>query len=196
MEGTDIYQYKDGLKVDHTYYGNGCPGAWKNEPPYYGGSTTTCSLRTLDTYDNETLKIGTYYTYQAATDGSGNKTNANRLINPDSFCPLGWQMPYGGTGGDYDNQPKSWLYLFETYGYESMTIEQEYAKTASYPFSYIKSGTMAFSLGVLMQSNTTGHYWSNASDISLGWRLHFMSGNVRGKLEKLDQPSAISIRCN
>ena len=87
--------------------------------------------------DNETQSIGTYFTYHLATLGSIGSTTANNSNAPDTFCPLGWQMPYGGTGGDYYDKSKSWKYLVETIYHLGGT---DGSALQSYPFSYVKSG--------------------------------------------------------
>ncbi len=142
MEGTDInFPDPDGLTNDHTYYGNGCPNGWRdNDPPLYGGSTISCSTNIVNTYDNkESQKIGAYYNFQAGTVGAGASITTENTNTLDTFCPLGWQMPYGGTGGDYYDQPKSFRYLTSIYG---LITNSDGYKLALYPFDYIKSGYM------------------------------------------------------
>ena len=195
MEGTDVYQYKDADRnSDHTFIGNGCPNQWENNPPYYGGSTTACSKRILKTEDGEDQLTGVDYSFQAAASGSGGTTvTADNTNSPDSFCPLGWQLPYGGSGGDYYDKSKSWRYLFTQYNipYDQ---GQGIDKVGLYPFSYIHSGAYSWSLGVLMQQGSTGHYWSLSSSTShQAYRLHFMW--QRYTVQALDKSNGGSLRC-
>ena len=139
MEGTLVtHSVDDSYTLNYTYYGNGCENDWGT------GSTRACATRYVTTYqDAETQTIGVYYNFQAATSDSGVLISIEYANAPDSFCPLGWQLPYGGTGGDYYNKSRSWKYLFDTkYG-----LTQDLAGgriTRSYPFSYIDSGTYRY----------------------------------------------------
>lgn len=61
-------------------------------------------------YDEHYL-LGNYYTWGAATAGSGAATMAEYAYAPESICPKGWQLPRDGTddGGFYN--------LLTAYGY-------------------------------------------------------------------------------
>ena len=154
MEGDDVYYGHDGQENrNHTYYGNGCPGNWDS------GSSKACGSRLTNTLDNETQDIGAYYNFQAAASGSGGTSLTTENANsPDTFCPLGWQLPYGGTGGDYYDQSRSWKYLFEAY---SINGDQSGSnKIRSYPLSYIFSGIYNYADGLLRYFGSHGMYWS------------------------------------
>ena len=139
---------------DHTYYGNGCPNTWAE-----GGSTTACDIRIEKTFDGEDQYIGVYYNYQAATSGSGAAPSVNNSIVSDTFCPLGWQMPYSGTGGDYYDKSKSWKYVFDEYGITNTVAGNK--KLRSYPLSYIVAGMYAwFSDGVILGVGSSSYYYS------------------------------------
>ena len=155
MEGTDISTGHAELNRnnDHTLYGNGCPNIWTADVPYNNGSTVACSTRLVATYQNEMQKNGTYYDFQAAATGSGGTSlSTDNTNSPDSFCPLGWQMPYGGTGGDYYDKSKSWKYLYEEYGQPNDASQQ------SYPIDLIKSGNYSWLAAVLFAQSKTGIY--------------------------------------
>ena len=142
MEGTIIYFPDSDISHDHTYYGNGCPNIQTSSiPDTWGGSEVACDIRIVQTYDGESQEIGTYYDGQAITAGSGETVTTSNTNAPDTFCPLGWQLPYGGTGGDYYDQSKSWLYLYTLYGYPSSS-EPASRAARSYPFSEVLSGYM------------------------------------------------------
>ena len=155
MEGTDVSVYKDTNKDhDHTYYGNGCEVNWNV------GSTTACSSRIDRTNDNEDLVIGTYYASQAATSGSsGTNITTQFELFKDTFCPIGWQLPYGGTGGDYYDKSKSIRFLLSTYSYEPSDTRYG-TKVRSYPFSFIRSGNYRWNTGMLFSQARDGDYWS------------------------------------
>ena len=128
---------------NHTYYGNGCTGDWNS------GSQIACSPAMVSTYDGEDQQIGVYYTFQAATSGSGGTTFATDNSNvPDTFCPLGWQSPYSGTGGDYYDKSRSWKFLFDKYSYDGSLTGSQGAR--SYPISIVMSGFYNWDTGLLM----------------------------------------------
>ena len=150
MEGrpNDLRVYIDtNVTHDHTYYGNGCG------PDI--GSTTPCSTRIVQTNDGENQKNGTYYHFQAATVGTGGTIASENANSPDTFCPLGWQLPYSGTGGDYYDQSKSWKYLYDFY------IDKEDLHFYVYPHSYIRSGFFGWEAGYVTNQFLTGNFWSN-----------------------------------
>ena len=153
MEGTDIDGHIDeNIAHDHSYYGNG-----HSAPQGGGGSAIAGTTRIVKTYDNENQKNGTYYTYQAATSGSGGSTYAKDNTNvPDSFCPLGWQLPYGGTGGDYYVQSRSWNNLMTVYNYDNNVTGQNSA--GSYPLSIILAGYFFFTTSRLYNQGNDAQY--------------------------------------
>ena len=142
MEGTNIYFPDTDRTHDHTYYGNGCPNRQDQTiPDTWGGSEVACSTRLTQTYDGETQKIGTYYDGQAGSSGSGETVAEENANYPDTFCPLGWQLPYAGTGGDYYDKSKTWRFLYNT-TYHYVSGAGIGNTISSYPFSEVYSGYM------------------------------------------------------
>ena len=157
MEGTSLLT--DGaINHDHSYYGNGCTNPFDTTKPNegYGGSTKSCSTRILSTADNEYQKNGTYYNFQAATDGTGAAIATDNTDSSDTFCPLGWQLPYGGKGGDYYDKSRSFKYLITAYNYSGLM-----SKVASYPLSYVKPGDYRLALGRLFEMTHINHQWTS-----------------------------------
>ena len=151
-----VAPYKDGTRSnDHSYYGNGCSSS-------SGGSITPCSTRIVQTADNENQENGVYYNFQAITNGTGASISATDTNSSDTICPLGWQLPHAGTGGDYYNKSRSWNYLFTTYGvaFDAGTTADA-TKIKSYPFSYVYSGYYNWTSGKLSDLNEHGYYWSS-----------------------------------
>ena len=168
--------YIDGeVKHDHTYYGNGCKQS--EYPQGEDGSITPCSTRITQDGDGQNQKNGTYFNFQAANSGSGGSITTDNMISPDTFCPLGWQLPYSGTGGDYYDKSKSWNYLYTTYNIAfNDGTASDVTKVRSYPISYIYSGLFAWSTGRLYGLDKTGDYWSSNSGIDyLGYDLFIMT---------------------
>ena len=200
MEGTDVSPYDDQNKDhDHTYFGNGCTTAMED-----GGSTSSCTTRLTSTYDGETQNIGVYYNFQATTSGfGGSGAYSTHPVSDDTFCPLGWQLPYAGTGGDYYDKSKSWEYLLDTYGIqtgsypEGGTEEQRSnsRKIRSYPFSYIQAGI--FRNGILGDMTTgKGRWWSiAATDSSMAWRFYYFIGDGSMTIETNLKFWQFSARC-
>ncbi len=162
-----VAPYKDGnIAHDHTYYGKGCKNGWGTDGD--GGSQTPCADsdaggRFITTADDETQKNGTLYHFQAVTSGSGASISTDNTNVPDSFCPLGWQLPYSGTGGDYYNKSRSWRYLFTTYNITFINgTAIDSTKIKSYPFSYVYSGFYYWGTGRLYAQSGNGRYWSSS----------------------------------
>ena len=191
MEGTPanmtMAPYKDGtLTNDHSYYGKGCKNSWGTSGE--GGSQTPCADsdaggRYVKTADNETQKNGTYYNFQAATVGAGGAMATDKTDSSYTFCPLGWQLPYSGTGGDYDDKSKSWNHLFKSYSLhigEGTSTSADATKVKSYPFSYVYSGRYYWATGRLYYQSIDGVYWSSTVVSSTGaYSLYTWSSGVR-----------------
>ena len=178
MEGTDIHLVDTNVNHDHSFFGNGCVTTWDTTDPYYGGSLVACSSRIVNTVDDEPQSTGSFYSFQAASSGSGAETTTDSTNSPDTFCPLGWQLPYDGTGGDYYDKSKSWRFLFNKYGY---SMQGGSTPMRSYPFSNILSGWCQFTVGAFQEMTKMGYWHSETVQGSNGvydfrldniWRQH------------------------
>ena len=194
MEGTDVYRYRDGNRNnDHTSYGNGCPNDWGTDGD--GGSGTSCDTKLVSTSDAEMQTIGVYYTFQAATSGTGAGMSTNNSNSPDTFCPLGWQLPYDGTGGDYYDKSRSWRYLFTTYNIAIINgTASDSTKIKSYPFSYVQSGYYHQSIGKLYLQNHAGFYRS--STVADTGRTYWLNIYNLFKLEGSNMVASVALRCS
>ena len=182
---------------DHTYIGMGCPNSWGSDGSTGSDIPCTNTGRIVRDADNEPQKNGTYYHFQAATLGTGVTTTIANANAPDTFCPLGWQLPYSGTGGVYYDKSKSWNYLFTTYdvSFNDGTTSDS-TKISSYPFSYILSGRYAWGTGRLYRQNGNGDYWSlTTSSDKINFNLSTWAGGVRitNLFYKL---AGFALRCN
>ena len=196
VEGTNVEQYKSvNYDEDHTYYGNGCTNA--EHTPGKDGSDVSCSTRIIQSFDqSEDQSIGVYYDYQAATAATGRLATADNTNSPDTFCPLGWQMPYSGTGGDYYDKSKSWAFLLNKYGYGPDA--SGFAGFASYPLSNIRSGSYYWYRGLLQYMKTNILQWSittkyNAS--SAAYWINAWSTMIKHP-DLGNQLMGVSIRCS
>ena len=160
----DLTVYKDtSYSHDHTYYGRGCRNGWGVDGD--GGSITPCADsdaggQYVATADGETQKTGVFYHFQATTVGTGNDLTTDNAVVTDSFCPLGWQLPYGGTGGDYYDKSKSNKYLFNEYAITSGA--PGVTSILSYPISYIMSGRVSFQHGRLYMQEVRSQQWKGS----------------------------------
>ena len=180
----DLTLHKDTNSLhDHTYEGNGCSTT----------STTPCSDHIVSTYDNEDQKNGTYYTFQASTSGSGAGLSTKNTNAPDTFCPLGWQMPYSGTGGDYYDISRSIKVLLDTYQIDDNITGVHTLR--SYPFSIVYSGYFDGPEGSL---NNQGVAFNMLSSIILN-RTEFQRFSIYGEtvnyLGMNNKNRAQTIRC-
>ena len=196
----DLRVHKDSnVANDHTYYGNGCTDGWgTGGESGDGGSITPCPVsdgggRYTTTADNETQKIGTYYTFSASTTGTGGTMTTSNSNSPDTFCPLGWQLPYSGTGGDYYDKSKSRKYLLTTYNIGNNPTGS--SKTRSYPLSNNLSGFYFSAWGKLYYKNGVAYYWSSTvNNLSEAARMYMYSGVVTE--EWWSKTAAVTVRCN
>ncbi len=151
VEGTtvDTLLYDENKNHDHTYYGNACE---TND-----GSKKSCSTRITTDGDNNDQKTGVYYNFQAVTVGTGAAIETRNDNSSDTFCPLGWQVPYGGTGGDYYDKSKSWKYFYDSYNLQSASSAS--VALRKYPFSSILAGFYRGYTGMLYAMGVyTGYY--------------------------------------
>ena len=159
--------------------------------PYQGGSGKACSTRLIEDRDNELQKNGTSYNFQSATSGSGATIATDNALAPDSFCPLGWQLPYGGTGGDYYDQSKSIYYLRIFYGITASDPNAALVKIMKYPISLVLAGNYHWREGALFKQDAAYYTWTSAvKNINQGYR--FVAPVYESEDTKL---SGASLRC-
>ena len=193
-DDTSGYQLRD-----KTYYGRGCKNGWDTSGE--GGSQTPCTDsdaggRYVTTADGETQKNGTYYHYQAATIGTGGAMETDKTDTPDTFCPLGWQLPYSGTGGDYDDKPRSWNHLFKSYSLHiGDGTATDATKVKSYPFSYVYPGYYHWLTGRLYNQSTSGHYWSSSVVSSTNTYYLYTWSSVVRPADSGSKASGRAVRC-
>ena len=194
MAGTNIHYPDDVYTHNHTYQGNGCENIWDTtDRPYFGGSIVSCATNLTKTQDDETQKIGTYYNFAALNAGSGAGGSFDNANYPDTFCPLGWQMPYGGTGGDYYNKSRSWMYLFEQYSLINDPASAE--QFLSYPFSTILSGDYHWTTGALYHLDDTGKLATKTSATLERFYQTMINHNEILQNQTILRSDGSSIRC-
>ena len=132
--------------------------------------------------------MGVYYNFQAATSGTGGTMTGQNSNVPDTFCPLGWQLPYSGTGGDYYDKSKSWKYLQDNFYSEDLVMK--------YPLSYIGSGSYDLSRGIAYQFGGYGYYYSGTNySSSVAFILRSASWESQVITDGLGKTSTGTLRC-
>ena len=188
VAGTDVDYPESNIYKDHTYYGNGCATEGTT------GSTTACSSKEVATYDGETQEIGVYYTFPASAGNINTTSATSGTVTPDTFCPLGWQLPYGGTGGDYYDISKSWKYLVET-TYRYLTNASPLVR--SYPISLILSGSyrMSSTSSSLFYMSRDAHYRSGTFNSSTSIFDAYIGTGVFHYRSQDSFQMSVAIRC-
>ena len=141
-------------------------------------------------YDAHYL-VGDYYSWPAATAGSGNNITSGEA--PDSVCPKGWHLPTLNTGTN-----GSFAYLLQFYGLNSTSASGNY-NIATAPLYYVFSGGVTTYMSgqkIVYNGGITGYYWS-----STYYSERYAYGMIFGKvsLSAVDgystRYSGNSIRC-
>ncbi len=193
-----FYNFVDGTVENTDLSNTGLPPS--QSFTYYGGSCIStgwdriehsCGVWYSNTASNEQQRIGTYYNYQASTSGSGYSLATDNANVSDTFCPLGWQLPYSGTGGDYYDQSKSWNYLLARYNYINDATGS--IGIRSYPLDYVFSG---YYLGKGVAGANYGMVaWSSTVKSANGSYRLYSTNNTLQSSSSDTKESAQTVRC-
>lgn len=123
-------------------------------------------------YDAHYL-VGNYYSWPAATAGSGNKAGENSVAI-DSICPANWRLPLSGgsttANGSFSN-------LLSQYDLTSSTASGN-NNIATSPLYFVRSGYVRPG-GSLRIAGGGGYYWSGrANSSNFAYALRFDSSSV------------------
>ena len=127
------------------------------------------------TYDAHYL-AGNYYSYVAATAGSGTSVTTRGDKAPDSICPKGFELPTSGSS--FNSTPGSSYNLLNQYGLTSSPIsgDNNIVKT---PLFFVRSGYVSPLDEYLYYAGRGGYYWSSvANSSSNAYSLSFVSNSV------------------
>ncbi len=143
---------------------------WKTEDDCIGAgnSAETCAH----------WSVGTFYSWFAATAGSGNASVTSSGTNvSDSICPKGWRLPTGGSSGE-----------FSKLGLTKSNISIS-------PFYFLRSGLYLGLYGAVYGTGRYGRYWSSTStNSSCAYYLYFNSSSVNPSND-LNRYRGMSVRC-
>lgn len=143
--------YSDGMN-SIVYYDGG-------DRNVYAGTDTLNETNNPDYDYSWHYHVGSYYTYNAATAGSGQTASSNAI---ESICPKGWRLPAGRV---YE-EAKSFGKLTETYGY---TTNGTWTSGTNSPGANMRYNPLYFQLsGYYLSSGlntyrSSGLYWSATS---------------------------------
>ena len=143
------------------------------------------------TYDAHYL-TGNYYSYVAATAGSGASVTTSGDKAPDSICPAGWELPT--TDSAYDSTPGSFYnLLMNAYGLSSNSTGGTAMRSA--PLFFVRSGNVFSYRDYLSEAGSRGDYWSSVSGSSgMACHLRFLSSRIT-PLSYTDGYNGKSVRC-
>ena len=137
-----------------------------------------------NTYDAHYL-AGNYYSWEAATAGTGHSHTSDGAEAPDSICPAGWQLPLSRSSNNAVSG--SFYNLLNQYGFTSSTGSGANSITRA-PLFFVRSGYV-YPTYYLVSAGDYGYYWSSvASSSSRAYTLAFASSYV--------YPSSNYNRCN
>ena len=126
------------------------------------------------TYDAHYL-AGNYYSWEAATAGTGHDYTTRGDKAPDSICPAGWELPTSYS--TYNSTPGSFYNLLNQYGLTSSPVSDPYDITKA-PLYFVRAGNV-FGGSSLYDAGYYGRYWSSvASSPSSACSLEFNPSRV------------------
>ena len=163
---------------------------------YNSGNTTNCGISGQDT------PCYSYYSWDAATLGSGRAITTENTDAPYSICPKGWRLPTSGSSSSNEWKRGDFYKLATAYGanLESAYIDSSSA-TGSNFYNNAGPGTIP---GFLLAGRYLGgsflsgesYYWSStsSSDTNSARSLNFNSSRVySGSLPY--RSNGLSVRC-
>ena len=163
---------------------------------YNSGNKTNCGASGQDT------PCYSYYSWDAATLGSGRSISTDNTDAQQSICPKGWKLPTSRTTSATNWQTTSDFYvLAHQYGLDSTTSTSE---SDNGFYTQAGPGTVPNFLlaghylnGLFYYGGGGGYYWSStsASSTSSARYLLFSSSYVYSADNSLSRNSGFSVRC-
>ena len=125
------------------------------------------------TYDAHYL-AGNYYSWEAATAGTGHDYTSSGDKAPDSICPAGWELPLSRSSNN--SEPGSFYNLVtNAYGITSSNNPTDISKA---PLYFVRAGYV-YGGSSLYYAGFNGSYWSSvANSSSNAYNLNFTSSGV------------------
>lgn len=135
--------------------------------------------------------VGNYYSWSAATVGSGDKLKTNGASAEQSICPKGWKLPLSHSSNN--SVAGSFYNLLKKYGVQSTPSASGGYAIYSKPLYFVYSGFLNY--GKIYYGGYIGGYWSRTSysDADSAYRLFFR--DIVDPLETADRYYGFSVRC-
>ena len=173
-----------------------CQSYWQNVS---SGWTPMTQYRTdgvtydanTQTYDAHYL-AGNYYSYVAATAGTGASVTSRGSKAPDSICPKGFELP--ASYSTFNSTPGSFYNLLNQYGLTSSSTsgDDNIIKT---PLFFVRSGYVTPYDHYLYHAGYSGYYWSSVTtSSSYAYNLSFYSSNAYPS-DGYSRYIGLSVRC-
>ena len=137
-----------------------------------------------NTYDAHYL-AGNYYSWEAATAGTGHSYASPDAQALESICPKGFELPPNAGDNSYNS-------LISAYNISSNTTGGTAMRSA--PLFFVRSGYVN-PTGYLNRAGNAGNYWSSvASSSSHAYTLYFYSSHVDSSGGH-SRYNGVSVRC-
>ena len=174
----DSSNYCGGSSGDYDFATAGCDSYWQDVSNWTPMTQHRTDGITYDassqTYDAHYL-AGNYYSWEAATAGTGHSYTSSGSQAPDSICPKGFELPLSHT--DNNNVSGSFYNLLNQYGFTSSTGSGTNSITRA-PLFFVRSGYV-YPTYYLGNAGYGGYYWSSVADSSSSaYVLTFYSSRV------------------
>ena len=175
----DSGNYCGGSSGDYDFATAGCDSYWQDVSNW----TPMTQYRTdgvaydasTQTYDAHYL-AGNYYSYVAATAGTGASVSSRGSKAPDSICPKGFELPTSYS--TFNSTPGSFYNLLNQYGLTSSPTSGS-NNIVKAPLFFVRSGNVLPSSHYLYGAGNNGRYWSSvAYSSSNACTLYFSSSSV------------------
>ena len=177
---------------DTNFSESSCASYWQdasNMTPMTSYRTDGVSVEG-NTYDAHYL-AGNYYSWEAATAGTGHSYTSSGSQAPDSICPKGFELPLSHTNNN--NVSGSFYNLLNQYGFTSSTGSGTNSITRA-PLFFVRSGYV-YPSSYLDSAGLYGFYWSSVAYSSSGaYSLYFYSRYV-GPSDYSHRYYGLSVRC-
>ena len=160
---------------------------------YNSGNKTNCGA------SGQRTPCYSYYSWDAATLGSGRSISTDNTDAQQSICPKGWKLPTSRTTSATNWQTTSDFYvLAHQYGLDSTTSTSEsddgfytQAGPGTTPNFLLASGYYYSTFG----TGSNGYYWSSTSGSGSGARSLFFNSSRVDSASGYPRAQGFSVRC-
>jgi uncharacterized protein (TIGR02145 family) len=142
-----------------------------------------------------------YYSWDAATLGSGRSISTENTDAPYSICPKGWRLPTSGNSSNGEWKRGDFYALATAYGAD---LENNYYQSSSTFYNNAGPNTTVpnfllagyYYYGSFLNEGSYGYYWSSTSYGNSGYarNLHFYSSGVYSA-NYYRRRNGFSVRC-